>query len=152
MVKLNEWVSTRLSIGRETFNNFSVKPFGQHIDMVGNGGYTLSHFNYSSNNKVYYFIDSSYLSTLIRYGLFVFVCVILVFTITSFMAAKRKDYVTLFIIAIIAVHSVIEHHMLDFNYNPFMFLWISSYYIKEKCDGSDLSTADTQDKEVLAYE
>ena len=68
------------------------------------------------------------------------------------MAAKRKDYVTLFIIAIIAVHSVIEHHMLDFNYNPFMFLWISSYYIKEKCDGSDLSTADTQDKEVLAHE
>lgn len=152
MVKLNEWVSTRLSIGRETFNSFSIKLFGQHIDLQGNGGYTLSWLNITSNGNSYNFIDSSYLSTLIRYGLFVFVCVILVFTITSFMAAKRKDYVTLFIIAIIAVHSVIEHHMLDFNYNPFMFLWISSYYFKEKCDGSDLSTADTQDKEVLAHE
>ena len=171
MVKLNEWFSARLSIGRETFNSFSVKLFGQHIDMAGNGGYTLSHFNYSTNSKGYYFIDSSYLSTLIRYGLFVFVCVLIVFTLTSFMAAKRKDYVTLFIIAIIAVHSIIEHHMLDFNYNPFMFLWISSYFIKKKCDGSDtreltdtspennqhitnsdLSEIDTSDKEVLAHE
>ncbi len=133
LTKLNSLFSGRLQIGRQTFDKFNVKLWGHNIKLHGNGGCTLAWMdNASGNNPGYNFIDSSYLSILFRYGLFVFVCVIILFTITSFVARKRKDYVTMFIIAIIGVHCIMEHHMLDFNYNPFIFLLISSYYAKKK--------------------
>ena len=131
--KLDFLFSNRLSLGKETFNNFDIKLFGQNIQMHGNGGYTQAWLNYSSIGKGgYNFIDSSYLSILFRYGLFVFICVIILFTLTAFFARKHRDYVTLIIIAIIAVHCMIEHHMLDLNYNPFMFILISSYYKRQE--------------------
>lgn len=127
--KLNLYLSNRLNIGKSYFNTTNIHLFGQTIEMKGNGGFTLSGYNYFSNGNLgYNFIDSSYLSILFRYGLFVFVCVIVLFTFTSFVSKKHHDYVSLIIIAIIAIHSIMEHHMLDFNYNPFTFLLISSYY------------------------
>ncbi|MBO5425923.1 MAG: hypothetical protein J6A25_10460 [Lachnospiraceae bacterium] len=131
IVNLDNFLSNRFSIGKITINNFDVKLWGQHIEMEGNGGYSLPWYNYNTINKSgYNFIDSSYLSILFRYGLFVFICVMVLFTLTSFVARKHNDYITLIIIAIIAIHSIMEHHLLDFNYNPFMFLLVSSYYVK----------------------
>ena len=147
LFKINHFLSNRLSLGNETINAFEIKLWGQYIEMNGNGGFTLPGYNYLSTGKSgYNFIDSSYLSILFRYGLFVFICVIALFTLTSFVARKHHDYITLIIIAIIAVHCIMEHHMLDFNYNPFMFLLISSYYgkhiSKNKLNESDITTSE----------
>ena len=131
LAKINDLLSNRLHFGHKTFNTFDIKLFGQHIKMNGDGGFSSPWYNYNSFGKSgYNFIDSSYLSILFRYGLFVFICVIVLFTMTSFVARKQHDYITLIIIAIIAVHCIMEHHLLDFNYNPFMFLLVSSYYCK----------------------
>lgn len=146
LFKINQMISGRLLLSKEIFNNYDIKLLGQHIEMRGNGGYSLFWvYNESMDNPNYNFIDSSYLSILFRYGLFVFICVIALFTLTSFVARKHHDYITLIIIAIIAVHSIMEHHLLDFNYNPFMFLLISSYYgkhnSKNKLNKSDITTS-----------
>ena len=148
LIKIDNLLSNRLSIGNETFNNFSIKLFGQHIEMNGNGGFSIPWYNYEAVSKSgYNFIDSSYLSILFRYGLFVFICVMVLFTVTSFVARKHCDYIALIIIAIFAVHSIMEHHLLDFNYNPFMFLLISSYYgkhiSKNKPNKSDITKSET---------
>lgn len=129
LVKLNSLMSSRLYLGHTLFESYPIKLWGQNIKMKGNGGYTLPWLNYDAPGASgYNFIDSSYLSILFRYGLFVFICVLLLFTLTAFKARKHHDYITLTIIAIISIHCIMEHHMLDFNYNPFMFLFISSYY------------------------
>lgn len=138
LFKLNSLMSNRLYIGHTLFDSHTIKLWGQNIKMKGNGGYTLPWLNYDAPGASgYNFIDSSYLSILFRYGLFVFICVLLLFTLTALRAGKHHDYITLTIIAIISVHCIMEHHMLDFNYNPFMFLFISSYYgyhVKKRAD------------------
>ena len=129
MAELDSLLSSRLSLGKGIFDYYPLKLFGQHIDMVGNGGYSLSGLNhYSNGNSGYNFIDSSYLSVLFRFGIFVFMCTIILFTLTGFIARKNKDYSGLLVIVIIALHSTVEHHLLDLNYNPFIFLLISSFY------------------------
>ena len=147
LAKLNTYLTNRLVIGKNYFDTTDIKLFGQSIDMGGNGGFTFSLLNYSSIGKSgYNFIDSSYLSILLRYGLFVFICVMILFTLTLFVARKHHDYVTLIIIVIITVHSIMEHHLLDFNYNPFLFLLISSYYgrhiNKNKLNKSDAAESE----------
>ncbi|MBE5943285.1 MAG: hypothetical protein E7258_00025 [Lachnospiraceae bacterium] len=121
--KLDSIFSGRLSLGRTTFDHYDVKLFGQEIPLVGNGGSTLSR-----GKDAYNFIDSSYLNILFRYGAFVLICTVLLLFITSIVARQRKDYVSLFIIALIAVHCIMEHHLLDLQFDPFIFLLFSSYY------------------------
>lgn len=144
--RLDTLLTNRLRLGNETFQNYNIAFFGQNIEMTGSGGFSFFWLNNTSLGKYgYNFIDSSYISILFRYGLFVFICVMVLFTLTSFVARKHNDYITLVIIAIIAVHSIMEHHLLDFNYNPFMFLLISSYYgkhnSKNKLNKSDITVS-----------
>ncbi len=130
--KLNILLSDRLRLGKMTFDTYDIKLFGQEIEMHGNGGTTLPWLNYATTGTGYNFIDCSYLNIMFRYGLFVVICTVLLLWITSILAKKRKDYITLFIIAIVAVHSIIEHHMLDLHYNPFIFMLFSGYFSKAK--------------------
>ena len=131
--KIDSLLSNRLYYGNKALTEYDILLFGQNIKMEGNGGYSIPWCNnYDYGKSGYNFIDSSYVSILMRYGLFVFICVIILFTLTSYVAKKTKDYVTLAIVSIIAIHCIMEHHMLDFNYNPFMFLLVSSYYNKYK--------------------
>lgn len=161
--KLNSLLSNRLYLGKVTFDTYDIKLFGQEIEMHGNGGTTLPWLNYATTDTGYNFIDCSYLNIMFRYGLFVVTCTVLLLWITSILAKKHKDYITVFIIAIIAVHSIIEHHMLDLHYNPFIFMLFSGCFSivknsrKEKLDGAvedntyetERNTTDIEDGEVL---
>ena len=135
--KLNELLSDRLLFGKATFDTYDIKLLGQEIEMYGNGGATMSWRDYKTTEVDYNFIDCSYLNIMFRYGLFVVVYTVLLLWITSILAKKHKDYVTLFIIAIIAVQSIIEHHMLDLHYNPFIFILFSGYFCSVKDSGKE---------------
>lgn len=98
--------------GMEVYG-FSI--FGQYIPMQGNGGSTETPLNY-------FFLDSSYISILLQYGLIMFVMILILWGIIGLRARKEKDWVLLWILAIIAFQSIMEQHLLDISYNPF--LWI----------------------------
>ena len=70
----------------------------------------------------YFFLDSSYISILLQYGLIMFVMILILWGIIGLRARKEKDWVLLWILAIIAFQSIMEQHLLDISYNPF--LWI----------------------------
>ena len=80
-----------------------------------NGGSTETPLNY-------FFLDSSYISILLQYGLIMFVMILILWGIIGLRARKEKDWVLLWILAIIAFQSIMEQHLLDISYNPF--LWI----------------------------
>lgn len=111
LIKLNEILSNRLKLGLDGITNYGFKLFGQYVPMIGNGGDTLYHEGYN-------FIDCSYLSVSIRYGVLWFCLLMLIFV---FICRKYKDNgYMLLAIAIIALNCMIAHHIVELSYNIFV--------------------------------
>ena len=121
LVKLNSLLSGRLALGRLAFEKYNIELFGQFIPMTGFGKSSLIQLR----SPQYFFIDSSFVSILMCYGFLVFVCIILGFTCSAFRAKQNNDYYLVLLIALIAVDCMVEHHMMEICYNPFLFLMLS---------------------------
>lgn len=113
MAIFNEITSQRLKLGKKTFDNFDVQIFGQYIEMVGNGGTTQKPSDYT-------FIDCSYINILMRFGLVTFVAVIF---LLNYIAIKYwENAFVLYILMLVCIHSIMEHHLLDIQYNILLLL------------------------------
>lgn len=109
--KLDGTLIARLKYGKMAFTDYGIKLFGQHIEMVGNGG--------SKELKgEYFFLDCSYVNILMTWGIILLVIVLLLFAYACYK--NRKDLYFQYAIALIAVNCVIAHHMMDIAYNPFV--------------------------------
>ena len=111
-LKLDSILSQRLSFSKKGMEVYGFSIFGQYIPMQGNGGSTETPSNY-------FFLDSSYISILLQYGLIIFMMILILWGIIGFRARKEKDWVLLWILAMIAFQSIMEQHLLDISYNPF---------------------------------
>lgn len=109
---MNKLTSQRLRLGRKTFDSYNMNLFGQYIEMAGNGGTTEKPADYT-------FIDCSYNNILMRFGLVVFIAVMLL--ITFIMFKYYQSILVMGVLAVICLHSVMEHHLLEIHYN-FMLL------------------------------
>lgn len=110
---LDRILNYRLYQGNKAIDIFGFTLWGQYIPMQGYGGTT-------DMPKHYFFLDSSYLSIVMQYGLLIFGIVLFIWIIISFRARKEKNWILLWIVAVISVQCMIEHHMLEIAYNPFI--------------------------------
>ncbi len=109
---LDHVLSGRLLLGKKGAEIFGFSLYGQYIPMQGNGG--------TSEDIVrYFFIDSSYISIALKYGLLVMATVLIISCIVGFRAREKKEWVLLWMLAIAAVQCMIEHHMIEISYYPF---------------------------------
>ena len=86
---------------------------GQRATLAGDGN---SHVPVPD----YFFLDSSYVLLLIRYGLLAFAATLLIFVLIARRAQRQRDYTLLIILALITLQSMIEHHLIEIAYNPFI--------------------------------
>ena len=107
---LDSTLEARLAFGKQGFEDFGVKLFGQKIDMIGNGGTT----KYQGE---YFFLDCSYVNILLTWGLILF-CIVIGIHIYICNKNKQDEYF-LYAIAIIAINCVIAQHLMEIGYNPF---------------------------------
>ena len=122
MAKLNTLFSTRLSLGKEVFDRYDVQIWGQDIPMRGNGGSTEVVADY-------FFIDSSYVNILMRLGLVAFILVMLIISII--MIKNLNHPYMLMAMAIVCIHSVMEHHMFEVYYDVFLMLPLAKFDVKD---------------------
>lgn len=113
--KLNSLFNNRLSQGKLGVELYGFSDWGQYIKMVGNGSTT-------SNNGYYFFLDSSYVNIILRMGMVAFVATLIIMLLISCDARRRRDWIFLGIMAMVSVQCVVEHHLLEVAYNPFMWL------------------------------
>lgn len=121
MLFLNKALSGRLRLGKQGIDEYGFKPFGQTVEMIGNGGRNIPPTNY-------FFIDSSYLHIALRYGviILILICGLLVYKINKNI--KNGDIALGIIIMIIAINSIVAHHLIDLAYNPFILILFSKNY------------------------
>lgn len=115
---INNLVSGRLLLGSIGLEKYGIHLFGNVFQMFGLGGSTTP-------PDVYFFLDSSYVLILIRYGILVFIAVMVIFVLSSMRALKQKDTVLLWILTLIAIQCMIEHHLLEIAYNPVLLFVLS---------------------------
>ncbi len=90
-------------------DDYGISLFGQDVPMVGFGGSTTL-------EEEYFFIDSSYLNILLRYGI---LFLIMVFIIYGTICYKHKeDTVLMLAVTLLAISCFIDHHMMEEAYNP----------------------------------
>lgn len=135
MAKLDSILSNRLIISKDAINLYDYKLFGQHIVEVGLG-------RQEGIPGDYFFLDSSYIRIALLYGVVLFVVVMFLSWINGVKAIQNKRIIILCALAIIGVHSFMEHHILEVAYNPLcllIFAKLGNLQIKGKLEDSNVS-------------
>lgn len=120
--KLNQLLSNRLDLGKKAFDIFSLTPFGQYIRLFSNAE--------NLGFEYYFYIDSTYLQLIIMYGVVILGVVLLVFLLIGCRAKAQKDWIFLWIIGLIAAHSIIEQHLVELPYCPFVIALLADTEVK----------------------
>lgn len=120
LVKLNALLSTRLELSKKAFDMYEVKWFGQYIPEVGSG-------NSVEYKPDYFFLDDVYIRILLEYGLFLFIVVLMMLMLTSKVAILKQQHMLALAILAIAIHSIMEHHLLEMAYNPTILAVFASF-------------------------
>lgn len=127
---INQIASNRLLLGKEGFKLYGVTAWGINFPQYGNGGTTEA-----ANN--YFYIDSAYISYLLRYGLIILLVVVGIMMLINYKAAAQKEYILLWILTVVAFHGMVEDRILAVTTNPFLWLVLANIGTdREKGKGS----------------
>ena len=111
-VKLNAWLSNRLTLGKRAFDVYGVSWFGKYVRMFGlEGGRTADN---------YFYIDSSYVQLPIMFGLAAMIFLLFAFLWISCRARAQKDWIFLLILVLAGVHCVTDCHLIEIQFCPFV--------------------------------
>lgn len=97
-----------------------ITPFGKYYDNYWLEG------NVFKNTGEYEFLDSSYARVLIMYGLVAFVLILILFTWIQYRLLKKKQTFRMYILAVLSLHFMMEHHLLEPAYDIFLLLPFAS--------------------------
>ncbi|CAM3287582.1 polysaccharide biosynthesis protein [Lactiplantibacillus plajomi] len=118
---LNQWLSTRLSLGYNGLLAYGVRLLGQPwIPMNGWGGDRSQSFTDGVGSLTYFFIDSSFLNMLILNGALLTIVIVAGFTLFLWWRTRQRDYLLPVIFVAIAICSAFDQHFLEVTYNVFL--------------------------------
>lgn len=129
-VKLDLILSNRLRLGYEAFDKYGIRLFGSSFRMIGMGWADRPR---AELEAIYNFVDSSYCMVLVRYGILVFLAMGCIHIMVS-LRAKKNNPILLTVMALMALQCMIEHHLTELWYNPFMLLAFVTCYEKKTAD------------------
>lgn len=114
-VALNNFFSMRLHLGHEALKKYAVQWFGiRGISFVGYGGRTESVLSYD-------YVDSSYVQMLFTYGMIPVLLLVVLYIVRSWSLYRKKNYLLLTALSLIAVNCMFEAFWVRPSYNIFMF-------------------------------
>lgn len=120
---INRLINFRLSYGKKGVDLFGFSLLGQYIPMIGNGGSV-------KESEMYFFLDCSYMNLALQFGIVSLGIILIICSVIGFSAIKKKNWVLLWILAVVAVQCMIEHHMMDISYNPFLWAVFADMTVK----------------------
>lgn len=124
-IQINQWMSGRLSMAWQHFLKYGLNALGALTPQNG-FGHSLIH------TENYEFLDCTYGLILIRYG---WILTILLAVLWVWMTRKayKTGYRRLALaMAVIALHSISEHHFTELNFNILLVMPLCAFGIKSK--------------------
>ena len=118
-LSLNNMLNFRLSLASDAWNKYGVTPFGTPFDQEGAGFTNIINANYN-------FVDSSYPLILLRYGAMVMGLLTGIWVYLSARAEKVSRRLAA-VLVVVAIHSSMEHHFIEPQFNVFLLLPFASF-------------------------
>lgn len=128
LVKINDVLTNRLAYGKEVFLKQGIHAFGKYFALRGYGGYDAAPV------KNFCFVDSSYCLILVRYGIVLLIILTALYFCVIRKAKANGNEALVAVMALMALHSMIEHHWSDTAFNPTLFLLFSKFYPLEAAE------------------
>ena len=98
-----------------------ITPFGNYYEHYWVAGNTFK------NTGNYEFLDSSYARVLLMYGWVAFLLILGLLIFAQIRLYKQKKTFQMFILAVLSLHFLMEHHILEPAYNIFLLLPFAGY-------------------------
>lgn len=114
-IKLDRLFHNRFALIDSGFAKHKISLFGKPFSQIGFGGSTFYKTGYN-------FIDSSYVLVLLRYGVVLFLVMMILWVLMTRKAVKMGHWRLAFGMALIAINAFSEHHFLEVNYNILIIL------------------------------
>lgn len=115
---INQFLGGRIYYANRSLDIYGYNLFGQKINWIGNG----LDINGQRGLSEYLYVDNLYIQILQRYGLFVLLILLLIFTLTLHYLLKQKQYVLSLILIILSFHAMIDDLIINLHYNIFLIL------------------------------
>ncbi len=126
---LDKVASGRLAIGNVALGIYDItKPFGQYVYSRGNGG--TSGLNSSQYN--YFYVDSSYLSIGLKYGLLFLILLLVLLTYKLLVAYQKKEWTILITVLIICINAIFADFLYTPFVNPFILILFCNIFTKNR--------------------
>lgn len=126
---VNDVLTNRLAMGHLALYEYPIKFFGQYISQNGSGGLSFeTGLTSKGTNLAYFFIDSSYIKILLGFGVVFFLIYLYGLSRSMYVNLGKENYMLPIILTIICISSVIDQHMLEVAYNPFLICIITTQF------------------------
>lgn len=120
-VKVDDFFTHRLAMGHLALYEYPMRWFGQYVFQQGSGGLSFpTGLTTTGANLAYFFIDSSYVKVLLSFGLVFLGLYLFGLSRAIRINVDRQAYLLPLVLVIICISSIIDHHLLDIAYNPFV--------------------------------
>lgn len=125
--KLNEILSTRLTLGNSAMKTYGLTVLGTAFEQIGSGGGQ----GYRSD---YNFVDSSYVLLAVRYGILVLIIVCILYMGAALKTVRSRNMRLAAVLIAIATVSMIEHHLIELAYNTLLLLGMTQITAEKKAE------------------
>ncbi len=116
LVKLNIFLSYRLSLGNKAINRYGIHLFGTRIKWIGHS------VREAMVTEEYNYVDCSYLKVLLEYGLAFLVLMLIIYSAILYKAFKNKMYYAVWVVVFILLFGTTEPMLFNLVFNPFILL------------------------------
>lgn len=127
MLHLDQMLSGRLTISHLALGKYGISLLGQHVLERG-WGFGAPHVT----DQNYFFIDSSFMRLVIVSGIILAVVIIYWMTKIAWQSIAHKEYALAAIIVILTVSAMVEQHLLEIDYDPFLLAAYSLVYTSSR--------------------
>lgn len=119
LVAINTVLSNRPYFGKMAIETYGVSLFGQPITwLTGTDGTKVSGMDY-------FYVDSSYLQVLIRYGIIMLVVLCVAMMVVQYYSVLTKNMYMCLGGSLFLVHCITDPQLLSFRYNPFIIISVA---------------------------
>lgn len=122
-IKLNNFLSNRLALGKNAFETYGISLFGNEVEWVGH--------SVVATTREYNYVDCSYVQLLLEYGVLFLIMVIVIYTVMMYRAMKRNQFETLWVLLFILGFSITEPRLMNLVFNPFPLLILCDWDWKD---------------------
>lgn len=140
-IRANNLFSNRFALSSMAIKKYGTNLWGNHVIEHGWGGAKGLKMA-SVDSARYFYIDSSYVRLLVIYGLVVLVMIVAFMMYISIRATVEKDYALVVAMLVVTISCLVEQHLLDISFNPFLLATFAMTWSKKKENPNEKSHSD----------